>query len=61
MTIQRRRGQRLEKLEFIFNDFNCVDLFGTPNGSKNVPKLNMQRRRSNPNEIRKITVVVLVS
>ena len=49
---RRRRGRRLEKNEFIFYQRNSwlSRFVRFTNGSKNVLKLNMQRRRSNPNE-----------
>ena len=48
---RRRRGRRLEKNEFIFYQQNSwlSRFVRFTNGSKNVLKLNMQRRRSNPN------------
>ena len=47
----RRRGQRLVKNEFIFYKRNSrwSRFVRYANGSKNVPRLNMQRRRSFPN------------
>ena len=54
---RRRRGRRLVKNEFIFYKRNSrlSKSVGYANGFRHVFKLNMQRLRSIPNEIRKIS------